>query len=85
MTRSSTFTDKTSPLTAYIAKPSFTRAAAYKGGGGVHGRSIPETWGDVLIRDLCESHTDTIIGVRFVDSDVDTYVKEGMDMIFPKW
>ena len=56
-----------------------------RGGGGYHRRRIPETQGDVLIRGLWEIHTDAIIDVRFRDSDMDNYVKEGMHTLLPRW
>ena len=49
-----------------------------------HRRSIKKTWDDVLIRGLWESHTDSIIDIRFGDDDVETYKKEGMDTLFPR-
>ena len=49
-----------------------------------NGGSIPETRGDVLIRGLCEIQTESIIDVIFGDDDVENYVKEGMDTIFPR-
>ena len=48
-------------------------------------RIIPETRGDVLIRVLWEIQTDAIIGVRISKYDAETYVKEGMDKILPRW
>ena len=50
-----------------------------------NGGIIPETRGDVLIRGLCEIQTESIIDVIFGDDDVENYVKEGMDTIFPRW
>ena len=38
-----------------------------------------ETQGDVLIKGLQEIQTDTIIDVRFGDSDADPYRKEPME------
>ena len=40
-----------------------------------------DTRGDVLIWGLWESQTDAIIGVRFGDSDADTYRKDPMDKL----
>ena len=70
-----------------MANPSSSRSAAdNRGGGGVHHRrSIPKTWDGVLIRGLWESHINTIVGVRFGDADADTYIKEVMDTLLPRW
>ena len=43
-----------------------------------HSMRFPETRVDVLIRGLNDSHMEAIIGVRFGDSDTETYKKEGM-------
>ena len=50
-----------------------------------HRRIITETWGDVLIRGLWESQTDSRIDVRFKDADSKTYEEDGLDTIFPRW
>ena len=68
-----------------MANPSSTRAAEDQKGEVRHGRIIPETWGDVLIKGLWEIHTDAIIDIRFGDADGEIYVKEGMDTIFTRW
>ena len=39
----------------------------------------------MLIRGLWEIQTDVIVETIFVDADVESYVKEGMDIIFPRW
>ena len=39
----------------------------------------------MLIRGLWESQTDAIVETIFVDADVESYVKEGMDIILPRW
>ena len=44
-----------------------------------------EKRGDVLIRDLCESQTGTIIDVKFYDTDADTYKLEPRDNLLDCW
>ena len=39
----------------------------------------------MLIRGLWEIQKDAIVDVRFVDADAETYVKEGMGTILPRW
>ena len=50
-----------------------------------HGRRILETRGGMLIIFLWEIHIDSIIDVRFGDSDAETYKKEVMDTFFTRW
>ena len=44
-----------------------------------------ETRGDNLIWGLLEIQTDTIIDVRFGNSDADTYMKELMGKLLALW
>ena len=46
---------------------------------------IPETRGGVLIRGPFGIHMEAIIVVIFKDADAETYKKEGMDTILPRW
>ena len=39
----------------------------------------------MLIRSLWESQSDDIIVVIFGNADAETYVKEGIDPILPRW
>ena len=48
------------------------------------GGNIPETQGSVLIWGTWESQMESILDVRLVDADTETYKKEGMDKIFPR-
>ena len=66
-------------------KPLIHQGRSRSEGGRYHRRIITETQGDVLIRGLWEIQTDDIIDVRFIDSDADTYVKEGMDTLLLRW
>ena len=50
-----------------------------------HGGSIPETRGDVSIRGLRESQKESIIDIRFVDADADTWKPEGIDKLLDWW
>ena len=50
-----------------------------------HGRIIPEAQGDVSNRGLWEIQTDDIIGVRFGDSHIKTYVKNKLDTLLSRW
>ena len=68
-----------------MKKPLIHQGRSRSEGGRYHRRIITETQGDVLIRGLWEIQTDDIIDVRLKDSDADTYVKEGMDTLFPRW
>ena len=49
------------------------------------GGIFPETRGEVSIRGLWESQTEAIIGVRFGDSDVNTWKLEEMDQLLDLW
>ena len=44
-----------------------------------------DTRGVVLIGGLRKGQTDTIIDVRFGDSDADTYTKEEIDKLLDHW
>ena len=61
---SSTLPAKTSLLTGY-AKNLIHQVRIRSEGGVHHGRSIPETWGDLLIRGIWESHMEAIIDSDF--------------------
>ena len=60
----------------WVRGESITHQGRRRSEEGVHhGSIIPETLGDVLIRDLWEIQMDTTIGIRFRDADTETYVK----------
>ena len=49
-----------------------------------HSVIIPETWDDVLMQVLWDSHIEATIGARFVDAYAETYNNEGMDMLLSR-
>ena len=66
-------------------KPLTHQGRSISEGDMCHGRIILETRGNVLIRGLWDIQTDAIIDIRFRYSDAETYVKEVIDQIFPRW
>ena len=66
---------------------SYVKSASYQRGGGVsrqdHSRNTG--WYVFKIRGLWECHIESLIDVRFLASCAETYNKEGMDTILPRW
>ena len=50
-----------------------------------YGGSIQETWDYMIIVGLLEIQTEDILDVILGYAEVDNYLKEGMDTIFPRW